>query len=124
MQSFSRPISSACCERIFSYLEKMDDSDKRNMKKETLRRLLFLRGNWRVLHQIVEEDHATRVSAGIKERKRRARDRAIVSQALFDAQHAAAGAGEAREKRGGGAAEAAAEEDEFWEKYEAERWNL
>ena len=25
---------------------------------------------------------------------------------------------------GGGAAEAAAEEDEFWEEYEAERWNL
>jgi len=98
------------------------------MKKETLRRLLFLRGNWRVLHQIVEEDHA-KVSADIKKCKRRARDSAIVSQALFNAQHAAAGAGKARGKRGGGgggggAAEAAAEEDEFWEEYEAERWNL
>ena len=89
MQSFSRPISSACCERIFSYLEKMDDSDRRTMKKATLRRLLFLRGNWRVLHQIVEEEHAARVSAEMAGRKRRQKEHADTAQAQFEAQRAA-----------------------------------
>ena len=67
----------------------MDDSDRRNTKKGTLRRLLFLWGNWRVLHQIVEEEHAARVSADITRRKRRQRERADTAQAQFDAQRAA-----------------------------------
>ena len=54
-----------------------------------MRRLLFLRGNWRVLHQIVEEEHAARVSADMARRKRRQRERADIAQAQFDAQRAA-----------------------------------
>lgn len=129
MQSFSRPISSACCERIFSYLEKMDDSDRRNMKKETLRRLLFLRGNWRVLNQIVEEEHAARVTAELAGRKRRQQVRADTAQAQFDAKRAlpppAAAAAAAGGGMGGGGKSAVAlavVEDEMWEEYEEERW--
>ena len=41
IKDFSRPISSACCERIFSYLTHMDTSDRQTMSKELLTRLLF-----------------------------------------------------------------------------------
>jgi hypothetical protein len=136
MQSFSRPISSACCERIFSYLEKMDDSDRRNTKKGTLRRLLFLRGNWRVLHQIVEEEHAARVSADMARRKRRQRERADIAQAEFDAQRSAlrpatataagggvGGGGGGGGAAGGSAAALAAVEDEMLERYQAGRYD-
>jgi len=42
-----------------------------------------------VLHQIVEEEHAARVSADMARRKRRQRERADIAQAQFDAQRAA-----------------------------------
>ena len=50
LKEFSRPISSACCERIFSYLTHMDVSDRATMKKETMGMLLFIRGNWKLVH--------------------------------------------------------------------------
>ena len=72
MRSFSRPVSSACCERIFSYLEHMDASDRQTMGKPTLERILFLRGNWRLVTQMIEEEYARRVEvqAGGRKRKR------------------------------------------------------
>ena len=48
MRQFSRPISAAACERVFSSLTHMDRSDRSCMKKETLRLLLFLHGNHEV----------------------------------------------------------------------------
>jgi hypothetical protein len=75
MRQFSRPISSAACERVFSFLEHMDRSDRRRMKKETLRLLLFLRGNQEILNQLVEEVNAARVGAEVGEnRAKRARN--------------------------------------------------
>ena len=114
----------------------MDDSDRRNTKKGALRRLLFLRGNWRVLHQVVEEEHAARVPADMARRKRRQRERAEIAQAQFDAQRAAprpataaaggggfGGGGGGGGAAGGGAAAAlAANEDEMLEEYEADRY--
>jgi len=50
LKEFSRPISSACCERIFSYLTHMDVSDRATMKRETMGMLLFIRGNWKLVH--------------------------------------------------------------------------
>ena len=70
MRSFSRPVSSACCERIFSYLEHMDASDRQTMGKPTLERILFLRGNWRLVTQMIEEEYARRVGAQELSRKR------------------------------------------------------
>jgi hypothetical protein len=101
-----------------------------------LRRLLFLLGNWRVLHQIVEEKHPARVSADMARRKRRQRERADIAQAQFDAQRAAlrpataagggggfGGGGGGGGAAGGGAAAAlAANEDEIMEEYEADRY--
>jgi len=70
MRQFSRPISSAACERVFSFLEHMDRSDRRRMKKETLRLLLFLRGNQEILNQLVEEVNAARVAEDVGNAKR------------------------------------------------------
>ena len=70
MRQFSRPISSAACERVFSFLEHMDRSDRRRMKKETLRLLLFLRGNQEILNQLVEEVNAARVAEDVRNAKR------------------------------------------------------
>ena len=71
MRQFSRPISSAACERVFSFLEHMDRSDRRQMKKETLRLLLFLRGNQDILDQLVQEVNAARVDTEVTGNKRR-----------------------------------------------------
>ena len=70
MRQFSRPISSAACERVFSYLTHMDRSDRNCMKKETLRVLLFLRGNNEILDELVREANEARLSAGIQAAKR------------------------------------------------------
>ena len=58
MRVCSRPTSSACCERIFSYLEHMDSSDRSNMSKDLLRDLLFLRGNHVTVRDLVDEASA------------------------------------------------------------------
>ena len=70
MRQFSRPISSAACERVFSYLTHMDRSDRNCMKKETLRLLLFLRGNNEILDELVREANETRLNAGVQAAKR------------------------------------------------------
>jgi hypothetical protein len=102
MMRFSRPISSACCERIFSYLTHMDASDRQTMGKETLARLLFLRGNWRLVHQMLDEMHAAIVGArqsrageGKRRRAADAQDAGAAAQAaaLAAAQAAAGGGG-------------------------------
>ena len=61
MLMFSRPMSSAACERVFSYLTHMDSSDRRNMKKDTLRHLLFLRGNHEIFDLLVREKNEVRL---------------------------------------------------------------
>jgi len=70
MRQFSRPISSAACERVFSYLTHMDRADRNGMKKETLRLLLFLRGNNEILDELVLEANEARINAGIQGAKR------------------------------------------------------
>jgi hypothetical protein len=111
MQMYSRPISSACCERIFSYLTHMDSSDRQTMGKETLANVLFLRGNWRVVHAMIDEEFAATVAAraarakGVKRKRREdaeaagaaAHQAAAAAAVAVQAAQAAAGAG------GGGA---------------------
>jgi hypothetical protein len=97
MRAFSRPVSAACCERIFSYLEKMDDSDMRTMKKATLRSLLFLRGNWRVMDDLATEHHAERLRADLAGKKRQKRDRAV--KAAEQEKVAGAAAGQMQEEQ-------------------------
>ena len=63
MLMFSRPISSAACERVFSYLTHMDSSDRSRMQKDTLRHLLFLRGNHEIFDLLVMEANHARVNA-------------------------------------------------------------
>jgi len=60
---FSRPVSSATCERVFSYLTHMDSSDRSRMQKDTLRHLLFLRGNHEIFDLLVMEANHARVNA-------------------------------------------------------------
>ena len=111
MRAFSRPISAACCERIFSYLSKMDSSDRSNMKKATLAILLFLRGNHVTVAELADEYVVRRVQAAKaavekpraareldvaearsgKERKRKRRDDAAAADADADAAAAADG---------------------------------
>lgn len=99
MRGISRPISAASTERLFSYLEHMSASDRANMvrstntarvvrpaaqshparpippplsppqSKSTLKMLLFLRGNWRLLADMVEEHNASVIGAAKKARE-------------------------------------------------------
>jgi len=48
-----RPPGSAAAERVFSHLTNMSSADRYHMSAELLRRLLFVRSNWRVVHQLV-----------------------------------------------------------------------
>jgi hypothetical protein len=101
MRMYSRPISSACCERIFSYLTHMDVSDRQTMGKDTLAMLLFLRGNWRLLHEMIDEQHAANVAAQQARAgagKRRRADEAMAAGAAAQAAALAAAA-----RAGGGA---------------------
>jgi hypothetical protein len=59
--SVSRPMSAACCERIFAFLEHMDASDRMNMSKGTLKMLLFLRGNHRIVNELISDANASRI---------------------------------------------------------------
>jgi hypothetical protein len=68
MRCFSRPISSAACERIFSYLEDMDRSDRARMESKTLARLLFLRGNWEIFEELVQQENAANILAAAEAR--------------------------------------------------------
>jgi hypothetical protein len=90
IKEFSRPISSACCERIFSYLTHMDTSDRQTMSKELLTRLLFLRGNWRLVQDMVAEERSADVVLRHEGNERRKRQRAAVGRAEGEAQQAAA----------------------------------
>lgn len=58
-----RPISSAGPERVFSYLTKLDQKDRRRMQATTLYNLLFLRSNWRVVRQLLRHEVAIRDAA-------------------------------------------------------------
>ena len=49
------PTNSASVERVFSYLTDMDRKSRRNMSRETLHDLLFLRGNWQVVHLLQQK---------------------------------------------------------------------
>ena len=102
MRMYSRPISAACCERIFSYLTHMDSSDRMTMGKETLANVLFLRGNWRVLQDMIDEQYATTVgvraarATGMKRQRQgeaAAAGAAAHQAAAAAAQAAAGGAG-------------------------------
>ena len=104
MKQLSRPMSAACVERVFSYLSHMDASDRRTMKKETLKRLLFLRANHATLSELVEEESARRVmasKAGADERSRkRAREGKKAMDAVTEVAKEAAAKREVRAGRG------------------------
>jgi hypothetical protein len=63
MRMFSRPISAAACERVFSFLEGMNKKDRCNMQGETLRKLLFLRGNSKTMRSALRDATAQRIKA-------------------------------------------------------------
>jgi len=65
MRMFSRPISAAACERVFSFLEGMNKKDRCNMQGETLRKLLFLRGNSKTMRSALRDATAQRIKAEI-----------------------------------------------------------
>jgi len=59
------------------------------MKKDTLQRLLFLRGNWRILEDLCQEHHAATLQAAEnigKRRREQASGQAAVAQARHEAE--------------------------------------
>ena len=63
MREFSKPISSAACERVFSLLEGMNREDRCKMQAPTLAKLLFLRGNADIMRDALREANALRMKA-------------------------------------------------------------
>jgi hypothetical protein len=102
-----RPISAASCERIFSFLTHMDSADRIAMNSDTLQRTLFLRGNWRLLHQMVEIDY----SAGVTMRTNAERERAAAAAAEAERKIAEDADAAAEEEADADAAEEAAVAD-------------
>ena len=51
----ARPVSSACVERVFSYLTHMDTPYRRSMGAVNLKNILYVRGNWRSVRAIMAE---------------------------------------------------------------------
>jgi hypothetical protein len=100
LKEFSRPISAACCERVFSYLTQMDTPDRATMGKKTLQMLLFLRGNWRLVHDMVDEEYAADVvrRAAIAQVHKRRREAVQGEEAEATAAAAAAAATAAMEE--------------------------
>jgi hypothetical protein len=98
IREFSRPISSACCERIFSYLTHMDSSDRQTMGKDLLATLLFLRGNWRLVHIMAAEERDANVERRAAQNDLGKRHRAAVGEAQGRAAHAAAAQAAAEEE--------------------------
>ena len=74
-----RPISASCCERVYSFLEKMDGADRSNMKKATLAKLLFINGNSHIIEDIVKTASAKRIAAPVDARKELTMKRAAAS---------------------------------------------
>jgi hypothetical protein len=99
-----RPMSAASCERIFSYLSHMDAPDRMTMMPVTLQGSLLLRGNWGILHQMVEEDHAMEVGAAAGVKRRRVQGLAAAAAAKAAAADAAREEEEARRKAAADAA--------------------
>ena len=99
MKQLSRPMSAACAERVFSYLSHMDASDRRTMKKETLKLLLFLCANHATLSELVEEESARRVMASKAGADERSRKRAREGKKAMDAVTAVAEEAAAKRKR-------------------------
>lgn len=63
MREFSRPVSSAACERVFSLLEGMNREDRCKMQAPTLAKLLFLRGNSDIMRAALRDANALRMKA-------------------------------------------------------------
>ena len=103
-----RPVGSAAVERVFSFLTDMDDTHRRSMKREMLRYVLFLRGNWRVVQELRARYAATYDVAAVaggstaprvgEKRKQQAAAVAGASAALHAASAAGAGAAAAAKR--------------------------
>ena len=55
---WERPTAAVSCERIFSYLTKMDAADRNKMGAKTMSNVLFLRGNRSILNRLLERQAA------------------------------------------------------------------
>jgi hypothetical protein len=67
MRMFSRPVSAAACERVFSCLTKMDSADRNKMQQKTLANILFLRGNSQLMRAELRSANSHRINAAIAE---------------------------------------------------------
>ena len=61
MRMFSRPISAAVCERVFSLMEGMNKKDRNRKESATLKKLLFLRGNSAMVRSELGDANAHRL---------------------------------------------------------------
>ena len=67
MRMFSRPVSSAACERIFSFMEGMNRKDRCNMEALTLQKVLFVRGNSKTMKSLLQDENASRIQAELEQ---------------------------------------------------------
>lgn len=63
MYHWCKPMSSAACERVYSHLTNIDSDRRQNMTWPILHDVLFLRANWRVVCEVVDEHVAVRLKA-------------------------------------------------------------
>ncbi len=65
-----RPLSSAVCERVFSYLTQLDTAQRRRMKPALLKLLLFIRANWHIIESLMgDEADAIRAARLLSKKK-------------------------------------------------------
>ena len=74
---WSRPISSAGAERVFSYLSQMDAPTRSCMSARSLRNQLFLRGNWQVMGELVRTADSARRNGPVAARVQQLRERSL-----------------------------------------------
>lgn len=92
---WTRPISSAAAERVFSLLTHMDDARRQRMSEQSLHNTLFLRANRHLVDEVLQHHydryHAHEVERDISATRKRSRDAAAADIAAAAAQLRALG---------------------------------
>jgi len=109
MRHLLRPLSSAVCERVFSFLTKLDTAQRRTMSANTLEMLLFVRANWHIIEELVKREadairgarkhaKAAAYAPALAEQRKRSRKSSEAVAAETTAKVLAEGAGSSRKR--------------------------
>jgi hypothetical protein len=64
MRMFSRPISSAAFEKVFSFMEEMNTKDRQDLTPE---KVLFVRGNSKTISSLLQDKNVRQIQDEIKQ---------------------------------------------------------